>query len=68
MKATVEEINDIHKSLGEIRDKMNELYRVFGTGNLAGRSIRDAIYRERLDLFIKDADRLKERLKELVNE
>jgi tetrahydromethanopterin S-methyltransferase subunit G len=68
MKSTIEEINEIHKSLGDILDKMNDLYRSIGTGGINGRNTRDPIYRERIDLLTEDYNKIKERLKEMVDE
>jgi tetrahydromethanopterin S-methyltransferase subunit G len=68
MKNVVDEINSIHKSLSDVQGKINDLYSAIGTGRIKGRDIRDSIYRERIDLLTEDYNKLKERLKELVNE
>lgn len=67
MKNIVDEINNLHKSLSDVLDKINDLYHAIGTGSLNGRDTRDAIYRECINLLTEDYNRLKERLKELVN-
>ena len=67
MKNTIDEINVLHGNLGDILNKMRDLHHAIGTGSPTGRDIRDSIYRERIDLLTEDYNRLKERLKELIN-
>lgn len=66
MKSTIDEINVLHRNLGDLQNKINELYQAIGISGSIGRDAIEVLYRERIDLLNKDFDKIEARLKELV--
>lgn len=66
MKEIVEEMNQIHKRISEVRVQINELERDIGAGNSVGREIRDEIIKGKIEDLVEEHTLLITRLKKVV--
>lgn len=68
MKEIVEEMNQIHKRIAELQDRINDFYQDIGSGNSLGKELRDSICRDKIEELTKEYNMLMARLKDLFVE